>query len=122
MLSFLLPSQFAYDYSVDKDSNPIGNLTNAQADALTRVAGALATAGRREQAAATARRAETVARLIPDPFEQARVLALITEALIWNADVQSAYRVAAATCTTGVWTTAARPVLLLTASPAMRVS
>lgn len=52
---------------------------------------------------------------ITNPFQQARTLALLTETLIWNADVQSARRVAAATCTVGSWTTAARPVLLLTA-------
>jgi hypothetical protein len=46
-----------------------------QAQALAAVAGALAKAGQREQAAAVASQAATVARSITDPYEQAQALA-----------------------------------------------
>jgi tetratricopeptide (TPR) repeat protein len=77
-----------------------------QADALAKVAGALAQAGQHDQA-------EAIARSITDPDVQAHILAEVAEVMAQAGDTHRASRVAAATCATGRWTTAAKPVLLL---------
>jgi hypothetical protein len=73
---------------------------------LVRTAGALAETGQHYQA-------ERVARSITDPVQQAEALTQVVEALVKAGDNRSASRLAAAICTVGRWTTAARSVLLL---------
>jgi hypothetical protein len=77
-----------------------------QAEALTRVAGALAGAGQYEQA-------EAVARSLTHPRRQAEALTRVAEALAETGNAHSACRVAAAACMVGQWTTSARLVLML---------
>ena len=79
---------------------------HSQAQALAQVAEALAGAGQHQQA-------ETVARSITNPDWQAQALAQVAEALARAGNSRDACRVAAATCSVGRWTTAAKPVLLL---------
>jgi len=73
---------------------------------LAEVAGALARAGRHQQA-------EAVARTITDPDQQASALAEVAGALAQTGETRSAARVTAAVCAVGTWTTATTPVLLL---------
>ena len=90
-----------------------GQHQQAEADALARVAGALAGAGQHQQAARVAGQAEAIARSITDPGRRADALARVADALAGSGDTHSACRVAAATCAAGRWTASATPVLLL---------
>jgi hypothetical protein len=62
------------------------------------------------------RPAEAIARSITDLEAQADALARIAETLARAGETRFAYRMAAATCAIGRWTTAAPPVLLLAPS------
>ena len=84
-----------------------------QAQALTAVAGALATAGQHEQA-------ETVARSITDPGWQAAALAAVGRVLVARGDTRRAHHVASAACAVGRWTNVLGLVLSLESS-AVRV-
>ena len=84
-----------------------------QARALAAVAGALAGAGRHEQA-------ETVARSITNPGRQAQAQTAVAGALAARGDTRQAHRVASAACAVGQWTTVLELVLSLEPS-ALRV-
>ena len=77
------------------------------------MAGALAGAGRHEQA-------ETVARSITNPGRQAQALTAVAGALAARGDTRQAHRVASAACAVGQWTTVLELVLSLEPS-ALRV-
>jgi len=88
----------------------------SQGMALAGIATALARAGRQQEAAEVADSAERIAHSITDPDQQSRTLVGVATALAQTGDANSAWRVAAATCAAGQWTTAVRPVLLLAPS------
>jgi len=62
-------------------------------------------------------RAETAARSITNPGEQAPVLAGVAKALVARGDTRQAHHVASAACAVGRWTTVLDLVLSLEPSP-----
>lgn len=70
------------------------------------MAGALAEAGQHEQA-------ETVARSITDPDEQAQAPTAVAWALAAKGDTRQAHHVASVACAVGQWTTVLELVLSL---------
>jgi tetratricopeptide (TPR) repeat protein len=86
-----------------------------QANAFAQIAEAMASAGQYQQA-------EVVARSMPRSDRQAQAIAQIATALADAGDTRSASRVAAAACTAGSWTIAARPVLRLAPSAATKLA
>jgi tetratricopeptide (TPR) repeat protein len=87
-----------------------------QARALTEVVLAMTLTGQHEQAGTLALEAADVARSITEPHEHGNAMARVAWALAKAGKTGPASRMAAAACATTDWTTAARPVLLI--SPA----
>jgi tetratricopeptide (TPR) repeat protein len=85
---------------------------DARSRTLAQVADVLNAAGLHQQAAAAARHAETAARAVRDPREQAQALMLCAEALARAGDVRAARRLATEVCTVARWTIVAQPILL----------
>ena len=67
-----------------------------------------------------ASQAETAARSITNPFEQAQALTEVAKALVARGDTRQAHHVASAACAVGQWTTVLELVFSLEPS-ALRV-